>query len=427
MTTAIAERYPVSAEFHGGDEWTSTGIDFSDYGRMTTIRHSLAACRKLECPAWALNDTQLAEVIVAFLERRVRQATTGTPAERLAAATKKLEADRPRQIKVIDRMCAEYVNAKRLGAPQAKLRLLETQIEGLDSALCGTVAQICGVALFYYRLGYSSAECAAELRMKPPAVRMVCMKLRQTAEAMQKNPNFVQVQNENRAAAAASARRNLNAAEMIALRAQGLTCAAIAQRFGVTGTRVSKILSATGGFRQQRQKQTPVALERARQMADMRKQGKTYKEIAQHFGVASARVFVLLQKAGLFIPHNVEPTHGFAEPKLPGAEMFKVENNNHGQAASKRSGYRETPEYSAWRSICARQNPKHQKYSEGIKLHPRWQSFVAFLFDMGVKPHPKARITRKDKAGHWEPSNVAWVVPRQIPANEKGQAREGLA
>jgi hypothetical protein len=273
-----------------------------------------------------------------------------------------LEVQRSTKIRTIDKLCAEYVYLKRqrpFDGQQKRLRDLEIEVEALDTQLCGSVSQVVGCVLFYYRLGYNSAETAAELRMKPPCVRVTLLRLRQTAEAMAKNPNFVQAAKQRQVDALVAGRRSVRDEEMAAMRAQG----------------------------------------------------KTYKEIARHFGITTpARVIILLQKAGLFKPHCVQPTQGFTEPKLPCAEMFKVENG-HGQSGTNRNGHRETPEYSAWRSISARQNPKHKKYSAGIKLHPRWQSFVAFLFDMGVKPHPNARLTRKDKAGHWEPANCAWVVP----------------
>lgn len=361
---------PVSAEFHGGDEWTSTGIDFSDYGRMTTVRQGLAVGRKLECPAWAINDKQLAEVLVAFFERRARKATTGTLGERLAAATKALEAARPRTINAIDRLCAEYVYCKRqrpFDGQQEKLRRLETQIESFDSQLCSTVVQVVGIVHRYYRLGYSSTDTAAECHCKPPMVRMILMRMRQTAEAVQNGT---------------------------ALRPKPVKC----------------LKEPVALERTPRTPQIYTGMARAEAMAALRKQGHTYREIGQRFGVTNARVIHILHKAGLFVGKTearaLVPAKGFQEPNLPGADMFVAETG-HGQAA--RKDFKETPEYSAWRNICCRQNPKHPKHSAGIRLHPRWaQSFVAFLFDVGVRPHPNAQLTRKDKAGHWEPTNVEW-------------------
>ena len=75
-----------------------------------------------------------------------------------------------------------------------------------------------------------------------------------------------------------------------------------------------------------------------------------------------------------------------------------------------------TPEYGIWSGMMSRcTNPKHTYYSRyggrGIKVCERWNSFVHFLEDMGLRPSPEHTIDRYPNGdGNYEPGNVRWAT-----------------
>jgi hypothetical protein len=190
---ASQRSFPVHAEFGADHEWHSTGIDFSDYSRMQTSARAVAPGRQLETPSWAVSDTQLREVLVAFLEERAFHSRaglqTGTLAERLANAQKKIIADCQKLIATIDSLCARLVLLKR-STPLTqeictRIRNLEIQIEALDTRLRfeqrdGGASLVTGIVFFYYRVGFCSVGTAKQLSIKPPQVRQTLWRLRNT-------------------------------------------------------------------------------------------------------------------------------------------------------------------------------------------------------------------------------------------------------
>ena len=82
-----------------------------------------------------------------------------------------------------------YVAAKQQPEPdRARLRKLEIEIEGLDTQIriAYRVPRIAAaVVRYYYGLNMDSVSIAAELGVKPPAVRMILWRLRRTWEQMQ--------------------------------------------------------------------------------------------------------------------------------------------------------------------------------------------------------------------------------------------------
>ena len=88
--------HPVHVQSHGNGEFSSTGISYEDYKRMSTQQHRTKfSGRQSLAPEWALNNEQLREVIVFCMEQRANQhAHQGTYAERLARAQKYLIGSR---------------------------------------------------------------------------------------------------------------------------------------------------------------------------------------------------------------------------------------------------------------------------------------------------------------------------------------------
>ncbi|HEX3987986.1 MAG TPA: hypothetical protein VHZ30_01065, partial [Verrucomicrobiae bacterium] len=180
---------PVHADYVGGSEWESTGIDFNDYKRMSLQRRKVQHERRLPTPAWALDDSLLQSVLVRYLERRalLLRIGTGDYKQRLTRAREALTKQIKGKNICADRLCKRYVQLKNAQPlDQDAVRKLAQVIESLDTDLRLLSADCPGLILrvvyLYYRLGWNSTFIGAELHLKPPHVRCILWHLNEIAD-----------------------------------------------------------------------------------------------------------------------------------------------------------------------------------------------------------------------------------------------------
>jgi hypothetical protein len=84
---------------------------------------------------------------------------------------------------------------------------------------------------------------------------------------------------------------------------------------------------------------------------------------------------------------------------------------------------RKTPTYASWvgmRQRCTDPNSSgyHNYGARGVTTCSRWESFNAFLEDMGEKP-PGMSLDRINNDGDYEPANVRWATAKQQARNTR--------
>jgi len=166
---------------------SETGIAFSDYARMHVHRRERTQERRLPTPSWAVNNTELREVILKFVERRFY--LTGSRKMSGLTNEQRLARVRNAEMKWADRMGVKlreairrYKEEQAAGVDPEKLNNDHyMQIGNLDSQILmarrGNAAIASLVVYLYYRLGWDSVTVAEEIGIKPPHVRQTLARL----------------------------------------------------------------------------------------------------------------------------------------------------------------------------------------------------------------------------------------------------------
>ncbi|MCR4286169.1 MAG: hypothetical protein NUW00_04715 [Candidatus Kaiserbacteria bacterium] len=85
--------------------------------------------------------------------------------------------------------------------------------------------------------------------------------------------------------------------------------------------------------------------------------------------------------------------------------------------------------YCAWHSLKQRcknkKNPGYKNYGgRGITYTRRWEDFVNFLVDMGIKPDKTLSIDRIDNDGPYCKKNCRWATAKQQQNNKRKRLYE---
>lgn len=83
----------------------------------------------------------------------------------------------------------------------------------------------------------------------------------------------------------------------------------------------------------------------------------------------------------------------------------------------------DTPTYRSWQAMKTRcTNPRRRDSAyyggRGVKFDPWWNSFEAFLQDMGQRPLGTS-LDRKDPEGDYTLDNCRWATPREQRLNRR--------
>ncbi len=86
------------------------------------------------------------------------------------------------------------------------------------------------------------------------------------------------------------------------------------------------------------------------------------------------------------------------------------------------------PLWAIWHSMrqrCTNPNRDDYKYygGRGISVCKRWDSLVAFIEDMGLRPTRKHTLDRINNQGNYNPQNCRWATRNEQQANSRQALR----
>lgn len=159
------------------DGFESTGIAFSDFGRMHITKRAVRRKRRLPVPEWAVNTTSMRAVVLKFLENRLYiHDTHGTDDERLQRIKEVAKYRLPHLEAEVKTRLQRYHAKAAAGAGPEELRTLAIEAQNADTALMiqrkGLAETAFAVVHYYYNLGMASTQVANTLGVKPPMVRI---------------------------------------------------------------------------------------------------------------------------------------------------------------------------------------------------------------------------------------------------------------
>ena len=152
------------------------GVDFSDYSRSMHTTHTKPRHAGRKPAPWAFCDETLRELLLTYLEHRFY--TRPAPGDDLDTRLEKIEAAAKAQYAPTAARLQKYVraysdrNADAVQLQNHDTRLLMTQR--------GHAELVASLVYLYYRVGFTSNDCADALSLKPPHCRQCSEK-----------PNFI--------------------------------------------------------------------------------------------------------------------------------------------------------------------------------------------------------------------------------------------
>jgi hypothetical protein len=192
MQFASRRSQPVEAHYvgpnNGENGWASTGISFGDYGNMQTQAHKQTGVgrqRRLETPAYMLDEARRRRVFIRFLELRAGfySKQQGTEQARLARAEFRLKQSIPRYEALLDECALDYVT----NPDDAQRRRLQRRIEEYDTTIRVNrdPSIIPTMARVYYFEQLDSVGVAQRFGLKSPQVRQILYRLTQLDAVIQ--------------------------------------------------------------------------------------------------------------------------------------------------------------------------------------------------------------------------------------------------
>jgi hypothetical protein len=237
-------------------------ITFSDWERMQVYQHKQSGERRLPTPIYSLNDVFLRNLLVVFMETRLRIGEPkGSFSERRERVRLAALAQRPRLNATLDDLNKRYVQAQIDHAPPERLKNLEMEIESLDTHLRttqnGGLAVVAAICYFYHRLRWDSVGVALLLGVRPPYVRQILWKLNEVWKDRFNDdgslkPNSAPILGrppvirEKTPRLARAPKFKWDIAEAICWRLSGLAYQQIGAKFGVSGASIWLALKRYG-------------------------------------------------------------------------------------------------------------------------------------------------------------------------------------